>query len=92
MIDLRTFREIALEKLSASKGEELEMSCNLTSPNQFGLIEESYAHGYLGANFTTGEKDLYLRITNGYNAQYRTDVVKIGMTPEYVNGKGGSDA
>lgn len=82
---LKTFREIALEKISKTKGEELDISCNLTSSGQFGLIVESYAHGVLGSTYTSDEKDLYLRITKGYQANYTNDVVKIGMTPEFAS-------
>lgn len=91
MIDLRTFREIALEKLSCEKGEGLEISCNLTSPTQFGLIIESYAHGVLGSEYTEAEKDLYLRITKSYKSEYAQNVVKIGMTPELVSKGRGTD-
>lgn len=90
MINLQSFREIALKKLSAVSGPELEMSCNLTSPSQFALIEESYAHSVLGDEYTGGEKDLYLRVTNGYNARFRQDIVEIGHTPEWINKGGGS--
>ena len=91
MINLKAFREVALDKISAVKGEELEISSNITSPQQFDLIVESYAHSVLGAEFTEQEKDLYLRITKGYQAQYMNNVVKIGMTPEYLNKAGGTD-
>lgn len=89
--NIRTFREIALKKLSAKEGQALEISCNLTSPAQFGLIIESYAHGVLGSTYTTGEKDQYLRITKSYNSEYANNVVKIGMTPEIANKLIGGD-
>lgn len=88
---IKTFREIALERISKTEGKDLEISCNLTTSSQFGLIVESYAHSVLGSTYTSDEKDLYLRITKGYNANYTSDVVKIGMTPEFASRQVGPD-
>ena len=81
---LESFREIAINKLAKTKGEELEISANLTSPKQFKLIVESYAHSVLGCEYTEGEKDLYLRITKSYNSKFGDYIVEIGKTPDYM--------
>lgn len=86
MIDLKTFREKAIEYLAKTRGEELDISANLTSPNQFKLIIEAHAHGVLGAEFTESEKDLYLRITKSYQSKFGDYVVAIGKTPEVYGG------
>ena len=83
---LQTFREKAIQYLAKTKGEDLEISANLTNPSQFNLIIESYAHGTLGCEYTEGEKDLFLRITKSYNSKFGDYVVGIGKTPEYVGG------
>lgn len=88
---LQTFREKAIQYLSKTKGEDLEISSNLTSPSQFNLIIESYAHAALGCEYTEGEKDLFLRITKSYNSKFGDYVVEIGKTPEYVGGSSGSN-
>ena len=83
---LQTFREKAIQYLAKTKGDDLEISANLTNPGQFNLIIESYAHGTLGCEYTEGEKDLFLRITKSYNSKFGDYVVDIGKTPEYVGG------
>ena len=91
--EIKSFRQEAIDKLSQESGKKLEISSNLTSPSQFILIEESYAHSVLGDEFTTDEKDLYLRITLGYNAEFRKNIVDIGKTPEWMTKtESGNDA
>ena len=87
---LISFREKALQHLAKIKGEELEISANLTSPSQFNLIIESHAHGELGCEYTEEEKDLYLRITKSYNSKFGDYVVDIGKTPEFTGGNSGA--
>ena len=84
--ELKPFRQIAIEKLAKVEGKELEISANLTSPGQFDLLLESYAHGILGCEYTEGEKDLLLRLTKSYNSKFGDYVVDIGKTPDYMGG------
>jgi len=83
---LKTFRQLALEILSKSEGKELQTNANLTSPAQFNLIMESYAHGVLGAEFVIGEEETYLRITKAYNSKFSDYVANIAQTPEFKGG------
>lgn len=83
---IKPFRQIAIEMLAKTKGEDLEISANLTSPSQFDLLLESYAHGILGSEYTDGEKDLLLRLTKSYNSKFGDYVVDIGKTPDYMGG------
>lgn len=83
---LKTFRQYAIEVLSAKDGPDLEISANLTSSDQFDLIIESYAHETLGAEFVEKEKDTYLRMTKSYNSKYGDYVSSIAQTPEFKGG------
>lgn len=83
---LKQFRQIAIEMLAKTKGEDLEISANLTSPSQFDIMLESYAHGVLGSEYTDGEKDLLLRLTKSYNSKFGDYVVEIGKTPDWAGG------
>ena len=83
---LKTFRQLAIEVLSKTHGEDLQISANLTSPSQFKLILETYAHKELGASFVVGEEETYLRITKAYNSKFGDYVSNIAQTPEYKGG------
>ena len=85
----KTFRQYAIEVLSALRGQLLEISANLTSPEQFDLVVESYAHHVLEAEFVDEEKDLYLRLTKSYNSKYGDYVSQIAQTSDYNNMQGG---
>lgn len=82
--NLKSFREKAIEHLAKTEGKELEISANLTSPSQFTLLIESYAHSILGCEYTEGEKDLYLRLTKSYQSTFGDYVVEIGKTPDFM--------
>lgn len=83
---LKTFRQLAIEVLSKTHGEDLQISANLTSPSQFKLILETYAHKELGSEFVIGEEETYLRITKAYNSKFGDYVADIAQTPEYKGG------
>lgn len=83
---LKPFRQYAIEVLSALRGQELEQTANLTTPDQFDLIIESYAHEQLGAEFVVGEKETYLRMTKSYGSKYSDYVSSIAQTPEFKGG------
>ena len=83
---LKTFRQLAIEVLSKTSGPDLEISANLTSPAQFKIIVESYAHSVLGAEFVENEKDLYLRMTKSYGSKFGDYVSDIAQTPEFKGG------
>ena len=82
----KTFRQYAIEVLSKLKGEELQISANLTSPDQLDYLLESHAHSVLGAEFVIEETDMYLRLTKSYNSKYSEYVSQIAQTPEYKGG------
>lgn len=80
---LKTLKETAIDKLSATEGKELDISANLTDPGQFDAILESHAHSHLGSKYVIDRCDLLKRLTNSYQGRYRSDIVQIGQTPEY---------
>lgn len=82
----KPFRQYAIEVLSALKGEMLQISANLTSPDQIDYLLESHAHEVLGAQFIIEETEMYLRMTKSYGAKYSTYVSEIAKTPEFKGG------
>ena len=80
---IKTLKETAVDKLSATEGKELDISANLTSADQFAVILESHAHSHLGSTYVIERCDLLKRLTNSYHGRFRTDIVEIGKTPEF---------
>ncbi len=88
---VKTLKESALDKLSATGGKELDISANLTDPGQFEAILESHAHSQLGSTYVIERCDLLKRLTNSYGGRFRSDIVEIGKAPDMaVPPSGGS--
>lgn len=77
MQELKTIKEQALDHLSVTSGDELDISCNLTSNSQLEIVLESEAHTILGSQYIRETTERMLRLTNGYQARHRQDVVEI---------------
>ena len=91
---MKTLKETAIDKLSATEGKELDISANITNPGQFDAILESHAHSHLGSKYVIDRCDLLKRLTNSYMGRYRTDIVTIGQSPEFApqSGSGSSQS
>lgn len=80
---IQTLKETALDKLGATEGEDLDISCNLTSSRQADAIMEAHAHQSLGCEYVKGRVDLLKRLTKSYQSRYTDQVVQIGASPEW---------
>ena len=80
---IQTLKEASLEKLGATSGEELDISCYLTSSRQIDAIMEAHAHQSLGCKYVQGRVDLLKRLTKSYQGKYTDQVVEIGSSPEW---------
>lgn len=77
MEELKTIKEQALDRLSATEGKELDLSCNLSSGTQLEIVLESEAHAVLGCRFYVRTTERMLRLTNGFQGRHRQDIVEI---------------
>lgn len=77
MQELKTIKEQAIDHLSITSGPELDMSCNLTSSQQLQIVLEAEAHEMLGSRYNIRRTERLLRLTNGYLARHRQDIVEI---------------
>ena len=84
-------REQCLDALAATDGIELERSANLTHPDQFELITESYYYRFLNSKVVPGVAELYLRLTLSYQARFRNDFTEIGKAPNYQSFSNGPE-
>lgn len=91
MIETETLRDKIIGKLTATKGEELEITCNLTNQKQLALFMEEIGHRRLGSRYIIDRSEMFKRATNSYMGRTRTDLVEIGKTPEFSNQKAGFD-
>lgn len=80
MQEIRTIKEQALDHLSVTSGPELDLSCNLTSSSQLEIVLESEAHTVLGSFYVKGYTERMLRLTNGFQARHRQDIVEIAKS------------
>ena len=87
MQEEQTLRDKIVEKLTKTKGEELEISCNLTSNKQIDLFTEEISFKYLGSAYIIQRADMYKRLTCSFQGRSRTDLTEIGKCPEYYQGK-----
>lgn len=82
MLEIKTIKEQAIDHLSTVEGKELDMSCNLTSSRQLEIVLESEAHTVLGSVYVDRKTERMLRLTNGFMARHRQDIVEIAKSKE----------
>lgn len=75
-------REGAVERLSCTEGEELDITCNLTKPQQIEALMEMFALIQLGSRYMMQRKEMWQRLSCSYNGRHRSDVVEISKTPD----------
>ena len=82
-------RDRIVNALSSTKGEQLEITANLTSSAQVELVMESMALEHLGRKFAVTESEKMLRLSCSWQGKSRNDLVEIGKTPEFAKNRGG---
>lgn len=80
MQEIKSIKEQAIDHLSVTTGDELDLSCNITSPSQLRIVMESEAHTILGSNYVRETTERMLRLTCGWQARHRQDIVEIAKS------------
>lgn len=83
MQELKTVKEQAIDHLAVTDGNELDITCNLTSSQQLQIVLESEAHTVLGCTYVRQYTERMLRLTNSYNARHRQDIVEIAKASRF---------
>lgn len=86
MQDFRTVKEQALDHLSVTSGDELDISCNITHSSQIEVVLESEAHSILGSQYKRENTERLLRLTCGFMGRHRSDVVEIAKAAKMDGG------
>lgn len=79
-----TLKEAAIQNLAAEEGRGLEVTANLTSPIQMGLVLESFSYARLGSEYVILRSELLLRMTKAVGGRHRSDIVELSKGPEVV--------
>lgn len=90
MQELRTLKEQAIDHLAITDGDELDITCNLTSSQQLRIVMESEAHTFLGSKYNRQYTERMLRLTNSYQGRHRSDIVEIAKASRFDKDGGGS--
>lgn len=77
---IKTVKEQAIDHLVITEGNELDISCNITSSEQVLIVLESEAHKVLGSQYIQHCTERMLRLTNSYMARHRQDLVEIAKS------------
>lgn len=80
MQELRSIKEQAIDHLSTVHGPELDLTCNITNSSQLHVVMESEAHSVLGSVYIRRKNERLLRLTGGFLARHRQDIVEIAKS------------
>lgn len=86
MQEFRTVKEQAMDHLSVTQGDELDISCNLMNSAQLEIVLESEAHTVLGSQYIREITERMLRLTCGYMGRHRSDLVEIAKASKFDGG------
>lgn len=77
---LRTVKEQAIDHLTVTEGNELDITCNITSSEQVLIVLESEAHSALWSRYIPQCTERLLRLTNSVGGRHRSDLVEIAKS------------
>lgn len=87
--DELSLRDRIVNTLSATHGEQLEITTHITTPAQMELFIEEVALTYLGSEYAALRAEKMMRLACSWQGSSRQDFVEIGKTPEYQKGWSG---
>ena len=85
---LQSLRDKIVDKLSQTKGENLEITTQITSSQQMELLIQSMGLEYLGSEYAKERANKMMRLACSWQGKSRSEFVEIGKTPEFKKGDG----
>ena len=82
MVEIEQTRDTVVRWLTRTKGEELEITSNLTNTSQLAAVLEGLVAKSLGSRIGSEQSDMLLRLTISMRGRGRDDLTNIGKTPE----------
>lgn len=85
-IDEQSLRDKIVKTLSATSGDQLELTTHIVSNQQMELFIEEVALTYLGSRYAKMRAEKMMRLACSWQGSSRKEFVEIGKTPEYTRG------
>lgn len=89
-MELKQAKDVCIDKLTSTHGEDLEITANITSQNQVRAVMEGYIGIALRSRYAIEKYQMLLRLTDSWQGRCRDDLTGIGKVPE-VQGWNTSD-
>lgn len=87
-------QDVCIEKLTATTGRELEITANISHPDQFDAVMEGYIDSAFGSQYGVDKFEMLLRLTCSLKGRARDDLTTIGsktaQMPGWTPAPGGS--
>lgn len=90
-MEIEQTRDTIVKKLTSTRGEDLEITANITHPAQIDVVLEGLVAKVIGDDVAVEEYQTLLRSTNSWQGRCRTDLTGIGKTPDSLPGWGGTN-
>jgi len=87
-LEIKQTQDICVDKLTVTRGEDLQIMANLTGPGQLSAIMEGHIYSFLGSRYVPHKADMLLRLTVSHQGRGRTDLVTIAQrqtTPGFMD-------
>ena len=85
-MEVKQSKDVCIEKLTSTSGQDLEITANITHPAQMGVVMEGYVCRELNVRYGIEKYQMMLRLTDSFKARARDDLTGIGKVPDQVPG------
>ena len=85
---IKDLPEVCVDTIAATRGEELEISANITDASQIDLVMQKFLYSPYGLDdpAVVAQAECLLRLTKSINGKFIDNVVEIGKAPRFMNG------
>lgn len=87
-MEIQQTRDLVVEKLTSTRGVELEITANITNGNQIAAVMEGYIARQLNSRYGMDRYEMLLRLTDSWQGRCRDDLTGIGTTPDVQSWQG----
>ena len=81
-MELQQSKDTCIDKLTSTKGQDLEIMANLTSSTQVNAVLEGYVSAALRSAYGVEKFQMLLRCSVSWKGRGRDDLTGIGKTPD----------
>ena len=82
MVEIQQSRDTCIDKLTSTRGKDLEIMANIVDSKQMNAIMEGYVCSALNVSYGINKYEMLLRCSVSYRGRGREDLTGIGKTPE----------